>query len=194
MSFRGLWNLLALTLAPIPLQVKRYWELILKWCSSCLLWLHSVLYFLYFLIYFDIPLNIWIIVYEFFSYCNVNILRIRSKSFEAVRWIILIIFILSNIIILYSIRNDLIRIISCKRLSPGLSYFVLEKQLVNHLVLSCRVPFFSPATVSFSVVSRLLNIVCLDKLLFQLSHLTVEPHFAYDNKPSNAFLKEKEWT
>ena len=101
---------------------------------------------------------------------------------------------MSNIIILYSIRNDLIRIISCKGLSPGLSYSVFEKQLVNHLILGCRIPNFKPAIVAVFVVSRLLNIVCLNKILFELSRLTVVPHFAYDDKPSNAFLKEQEYT
>lgn len=95
---------------------------------------------------------------------------------------------------MYSIRNDLIRIISCKGLSPGLTYSVFEKQLVNHLVLGSRIPYFKSAAVSVSVASRLLIIVCLNKILFQLSHLTVVPHFAYDDKPSNAFLKEQECT
>ena len=139
--FGSLWYLFAHTLASIPLHFKGYCELIVQCCPNCLLWLHPALYLLSLLIYFEIPLNIRILVYEFFSYCDVNILGIRSKSFEALQLIIFIILILLRfIIILYSIRNYLICIIRRKRLSPHSAEFVFEKHLVSHLILGSRVP------------------------------------------------------
>ena len=127
-----LWYLVAQTLAPVPLQFKGYWELILKCCSCSFLGFHP---FLYLLMYFDLFINIWILVYEFFSYCDIDIMRIRRKSFEGMLWIIFIIFILNDVVILHLIGNRLISIISSEWLSAHLTDFMLEEHLVNHLIL-----------------------------------------------------------
>ena len=130
------WYLVAHTLTPVPLHVKGYCEMILKLRGSRgLLGLHPVLYLL---MYSDFSLNIRILVYEFLSYCDINILRIRSKGLKAVLWIFFIIFILSDILVLYSIGNWFIRVISIKWLSAHLTDLMFEEQLVNHLTLcSC---------------------------------------------------------